>query len=271
MAFFSTSSADYVNQIKALTKPTYTSKYGTLIEENLNKILNKKDFSYDFNADPLYQQYKDYYSKEGKEAAINASAEAAGLTSGFANSYAATSAAKANQNVLSQLNERIPELYNAAQTTYQNQLSNLYNKFNTLVSEENRLYNQYRDRVSDYYSDWGNLQNGYETAKAQENWEAEMEWKRQRAAVEDAQAAANLAYQQERAAVADSQWQQQYQAAISQAQAKVSTATPAATTAARTTSAKTSTPAKAATTTKVTYNTTINPSTKNKTIKQYTK
>lgn len=276
MAFFSLSSADYANQIKSLVKPTYTSKYNNLIEQNLNDILNKKAFSYDFNASPLYHMYADKYSKDAKEAGMNAAANAAFNTSGFANSYATTAAAQANQQVLNQLNEKVPELYNAALSNYQNQLNNQYQKLNTLVSEESRLYGQYRDSVSDYYSDWGNLQNGYETALSKENFDEEMAFKRARAEAEDAQAAAQLAYQRERDAVADSQWQKSYEQALAQAKGVSSAAasyTPAATTKAATTNASSSSGI-----TKIVKNTGggskatyTNPSTVKKTIKQYTK
>ena len=276
MAFFSLNSTDYANQIKGLVKPTYTSKYGSLIEQNLKNILDKKPFSYDFNADPIYQTYKDLYSKQAKEAGINAASESALNTSGFANSYATTAAAKANQQVMGQLGDRIPEVYNAALANYQRQLSNMYDKFNTLVSEESRLYGQYRDSVSDYYNDWGNLQNGYETALAKENFDEEMEFKRQRAAAEDAQAAAALAYQKERDAVADSQWQKSYEQALAQAKAGSTSSVPAVA------AVKAATPAKSTSTskgiTKIVKNTGAgskatytNPKTTNHKIKQYTK
>jgi AAA+ ATPase superfamily predicted ATPase len=272
MAFFSDKSADYTSQIQSLKKPTYTSKYDSQIQKNLNDILNHKKFTYDFNADPLYQMYKDQYSKQGKEAAMDAMAQSAGNTSGYANSYGVSQAAKANQNVLDQLNERVPELYNAAQVRYQNNLNNMYQKFNTLMSEENRLYGIYRDSVGDYYNELSNLQSGYETALTQENFNAEMAYRRERDAIADqqhaeqmayqrardqaadAQAAAELAYQRERDAASDAQWQQSYQAALSQAQA---IATPAATSAAKTTTAapaaaKATTTAKSTTSTKST-------------------
>ncbi len=276
MAFFSTSSSDYANQIKNLVKPTYTSKYGTVIESNLNDILNHKKFTYDFNADPLYKMYKDQYSKQAKEASMSAAQESALNTGGYANSYGTSASAKASQQVYGQLNDRVPELYNAAQTQYQNKLNNMYQKLNTLVSEENRLYGIYRDQVADYYSDWSNLQNGFETALAKENFDEEMEFRRQRAATEDAQAAAQIAYQKERDAVADSQWQQSYQAALAQAKGvtTAATSTPKAATNTSSSSAKSSSSG----TTKIVKNTGTgskatytNPATVKKTVKQYTK
>ena len=50
-------------------KPSaYTGKYDNLINDNLNNILNRKQFSYDANKDTLYNQYKDMYTRNGQTA-----------------------------------------------------------------------------------------------------------------------------------------------------------------------------------------------------------
>lgn len=215
MAFFSTSSKDYTGQIKDLTKPTYESKYNNVIEQNLNNILNNKPFSYDFNADPLYKNYKEMYRKQGKEAGLSAQAAAAANTGGYGNSYGVTAGTEANMSVMSQLADRIPELYNAAQTQYQNNLNNNYNKLQTLQSEESRLYNQYRDIVGDYYSDWENLQSGYDIAKNQENTDRAFNYMVERDKILDARYAAEKAYQESRDNESDRRWQIEYQQALS--------------------------------------------------------
>ena len=242
MAFFSTNSKDYISQINSLIKPTYESKYNNLIENTMNKILNKENFTYDFNADPLYQNYKDQYTKLGKEASMNAAASASALSGGYGNSYAGTAASQANQQYLTQLNDKIPELYDAAMKKYQMETENLYNKFGLLQSEENRLYGQHRDEVSDYYNDYGNLQQGFATAQAHEEWLESMELEKEkfgyqkerdaisdsqwnktfdynagRDSVSDSQWEKQFAYQQARDAVADSQWEKEYQLALKKA------------------------------------------------------
>ena len=185
MAFFSTNSKDYASAIQALTKPEYTSKYDDTISGIMDKITNKEPFSYDFNADPLYQNYKDQYTKLGKEAGINAAAAVAANTSGYGNSYAATAASQANQQYLTQLNDVIPELAQAALNKYQMEKEDLYNQFNMYSSEENRLYGQYRDSVNDYYSDYNNLSSGYGTALQNEQWQAQMDYQRERDQIAD--------------------------------------------------------------------------------------
>lgn len=216
MAFFSQNSADYAAAISALKKPTYESKYNNLIEDTLNKILNKEDFSYDFNADPLYQNYKDQYTKLGKEASINAAAAASTLTGGYGNSYAGTAASQANQQYLTQLNDVIPDLYNAAMNKYQMEKEDLYNKFGVVQGEEQRLYGQYRDTVSDYYSDLSDLRSGHSTAQAHEEWQAQMEYQKNRDAVSDSQWNRTFDYNAGRDTVADTQWQKEFDTKVDQ-------------------------------------------------------
>lgn len=220
MAYFSTKSSDYSNAINSLVKPTYTSKYDDTISGLMDKISNRESFSYDFNADPLYQNYKDSYTKLGKEAGINAAASASALTGGYGNSYATTAASQANQQYLTQLNDVIPELYSAAMDKYQMETEDLYNQFNMYETEENRQYGKYRDDVSDYYSDWSNLQNGYSTALSNEQWQAEMDYQKARDAVSDSQWAQNFAYTQSRDGVSDSQWQKEFDESKRQWQAE---------------------------------------------------
>ena len=207
MAFFSTASADYQKQIQNLNKSDYSSQYNNLIQENLNTILNGKKFTYDFNADPLFKNYKEMYSKKGKEANLSAQAEAAANTGGFGNSYGVTAGAAANQAVADELNDRIPELYDAAQVQYQNNLNNLYNKQEALTSEENRLYEQYRDVIGDYYQDYSNLLSGFANAQNQENADRDYDYNVERGKVQDAQWETEFNYRQYRDTVADRQWQ----------------------------------------------------------------
>ena len=47
----------------------YTSKYQSQLDGLLDKLSNRK-FDYDFNKDALYQQYKDKYTEQGRQAAV---------------------------------------------------------------------------------------------------------------------------------------------------------------------------------------------------------
>lgn len=119
---------------KALTdyegkKPgAYTSRYQGQLDGLLDKLSTRK-FDYDFNQDALYQQYRDKYREQGRQAAVNAAASASALTGGYGNSYATSAAAQANQQYMTALNDRVPELYQLAMARYQNEgddLTKLY-------------------------------------------------------------------------------------------------------------------------------------------------
>lgn len=197
-------SDEWKNLLNGLgSKPTYTSQYQNQIDTLLDKITNREQFSYDFNADPLYQQYKDQYTKLGNEASMNAVANASAMTGGFGSSYATTAAAQANQQYLNQMNDMIPELYNAALSKYKMETEDLLNKYSVTSDAENRNYGQYRDSVADYYTDRDYYTNGYNNALG-------FEYQKERDAIADAQYAAQMAYQKERDSVSDSQWNQSF-------------------------------------------------------------
>lgn len=164
---------DYLNKIRELKRPEYTSQYGGVISGLMDKIVNRQPFSYDFNADPIFHQYKDYYTKAGKEASMNAVANASALTGGYGNSYAVTAGAQANQQALSGLNDIIPALYNAAQKKYDTDLNALYADYDLYNNAENAAYGRYRDQLGDYENERSYLTGMYNNALAQENYERE--------------------------------------------------------------------------------------------------
>ena len=165
----------YANKLDEMetNKPAeYQSQYGQNIGSIMDKIVNRK-FSYDFNADPLYQQYKDQYSKAGNEASMNAVANASALTGGYGNSYAATAGAQANQQYMTQLNNMIPELAEAAQARYDSETKELYNQYDMFQNAENDAYNKYRDQVNDYNTDRNYYQNALSNSQANDKWSDE--------------------------------------------------------------------------------------------------
>ena len=51
---------------QAVKPGEYQSPWQSQISEMMDKILNREPFSYNLNADPLYNQYKDQYMRGGK-------------------------------------------------------------------------------------------------------------------------------------------------------------------------------------------------------------
>lgn len=206
MPFQSRYSRDYISQINSKKKPTYNSPYNAQISSKLNEIVSGKNFTYDAEKDPVYQQYKNEYVKLGKDVVQNAVKGAAELTGGYGESYSAAAASEANQQYLTRMSERIPELMNAAMNKYQMEQENNYRQFGALQNEESRQYGQYRDTVSDYENDVAGLTKGYQSALAQENNQRDFDYAKERDEVSDSHKAAELAYKKERDAVGDKRW-----------------------------------------------------------------
>ncbi len=94
----------------------YADEYLEEINQSINELRNRKEFSYDPNEDPVYLAFKNKYTLEGNRASRDTMANYSALTGGYANSAAVTAGAMANQYYAQQLSNKIPEL---AQQAYQ--------------------------------------------------------------------------------------------------------------------------------------------------------
>ena len=185
-------------------KPSaYTGKYDKLINDNLNNILNRKQFSYDANKDALYNQYKDMYTRNGQTAMQDTMGNAALLTGGYGNSYATTAGQQAYNSYMQQLNDKIPELEQRAYERYRDETNDLYNQNNLLTNLDSTDYSRYRDKMSDYLNDRDFYYNAY-------NNERNFDYGKYRDDAGDAKDDRNFNYQKERDSVSDDQWQKQF-------------------------------------------------------------
>lgn len=119
-------------------------EYNTL-RGDYNNWLNTK-FNYDFNADALYQQYKDKYIQQGKMAMQDTMGQATALTGGYGNSYASTAGNQAYQASLQNLNDVIPQLYQMAYSMHQDKGQNMLNQLGLLESDRAFDYGQWVDK-----------------------------------------------------------------------------------------------------------------------------
>ena len=136
----------------SVSQPTYESKYDPQIEALLNEILTREDFSYDVTKDPLYEQYAKMYQREGDRAMKETLAEAAASAGGM-NTYAITAAQQANSYYGSQLNDKIPELYQLAYEMYLNDKESKVQDLGILQNMDATQYNRYRDTMADWKDD----------------------------------------------------------------------------------------------------------------------
>ena len=176
-------------------------------KEIMDKILNREKFSYDLNGDALYQQYKDKYIQQGKMAMQDTMGQAAAMTGGYGNSYAATVGNQAYQASLDNLNDIIPELYQMALDKYNQEGQDLYNQYGMLSDDRNMEYAQWGDKYNqlvadrDYYGNEAN--NAYVKDYGQwtdaRDFDTSQYWNE-----------TNFGYQQDRDKIADKQWQAQF-------------------------------------------------------------
>lgn len=167
---------DYIDNFQFdQEKPIYESQYNSAIDTMLNDILNREDFSYDAQKDPLYQQYAAMYQREGDRAMRDTLAEAAASAGGM-NSYAITAAQQANDYYNSQLGDKIPELYQLAYQMYLQDKESMVQDLGLLQGMDDRQYNRYRDTMSDFYNDKNFAYGMYADAVQQGNWQQNFDY-----------------------------------------------------------------------------------------------
>ena len=142
---------------KAGDRPTYNGTYEGQLNDIFDKIQNREKFSYDINADPLYDMFKDRYIQQGKLAMKDTMGQAAALTGGYGSTYGQQVGQQTYDAYLQNLGEVIPELYGMAYDQHKDegdQLNDLYGKVGQLRDEE---YGRWRDDVGDWETEFQRL------------------------------------------------------------------------------------------------------------------
>ena len=136
--------------LNAQQPAAFSSENTALKNAALDAINNRQKFSYDVNADALYQQYKDKYLNLGKLAMQDTVGKTSALTGGYGNSYAQNAGQQAYQQYVTQLNDKIPELYSLAYSQYQDEGNDLKDRYKLYAQQEADDYDRYRDTVQDF-------------------------------------------------------------------------------------------------------------------------
>ncbi len=131
----------------------YKSKYEKEIDRLLDNVLNREDFSYDVNSDPMYQQYKELYMGNGKKAMRDTIGNASALTGGYANSYATTAGYQAYSEYLNQLNGVSLGLRDRAYEMYKDEGDKLIENISLLRELDGDDYEKYLGKLETYYKD----------------------------------------------------------------------------------------------------------------------
>ena len=133
--------------------PTYQNRYDDRIQELLNAVTNREDFSYDVERDPLFAQYRKQYLREGKRAGADAMGQAAAMSGGLPSSYAGTAAGQAANYYNAKLTDKVPELEELAYQKYLNDFDMDRSKLAAVQSAEQSDYQKYLTDLSQYNTD----------------------------------------------------------------------------------------------------------------------
>lgn len=189
-----------LDQQMAQKPGAYQSQWQSGLNEAMDKILNREKFSYDLNGDALYQQYKDRYVQQGKQAMMDTMGSASSLTGGYGNSWAQSAGQQTYHGYLQGLNDKVPELYQMALDKYNMEGQDLLNRYGLLSDREDKDYGRYVDALNrflaerDFLTDRYDTERNYDYGKYSDN--------------------RDFVYAQDRDAVADQQWQAEFDEAI---------------------------------------------------------
>lgn len=170
--------------------------YGQQMQDALSKLQNREKFKYDLNGDALYQQYKDRYVQQGKQAMQDTMGQAAALTGGYGSTYSQSAGQQQYNAYLQSLNDVVPELYQMALDRYNAEGNDLKTQYSLLADRYSQEYGEHRDKTSDWQNQRDYAANRYDA-------ERQLDYSR----YGDAK---SYAYQDYRDQVSDAQWQKQY-------------------------------------------------------------
>lgn len=157
-----TDAQDYLQSIIDQQPGEYQSKYAGKIEDLYDQIMNRPKYSYDVNKDPAYQQYKQHYTTLGQRAMQDTVGNAAALTGGYGNSWAATAGSQAYQQYLQQLNDMVPQLEQNAYNRYSQEGQDMRQNLSLAQGLEDEAYGRYRDTVGDWQQNRSFAANRYD-------------------------------------------------------------------------------------------------------------
>lgn len=133
--------------------PEYVNRYQDQIDGLLNDILNRPEFSYDPDTDPMYAAFRKEYQREGQRATADTMGQYAAMTGGMPSTAATVAAQQAGDYYAAQMADRIPELYQLAYSMYQDQGTDMRMNMDMLTALEQGDYNKYLNLLNQYNTD----------------------------------------------------------------------------------------------------------------------
>ena len=143
---FTNAWASLQSQAQALQsgKTSWTDKYN----EAIDKYLNREDFEYDVDKDPLFQQALASAMSSGKSAMQDTIGQASSLTGGYGSTYATTAGNQAYNAFIEDAYNNLPEYYQMALQAYQMEGEEMYNQVAMLgeadANEYQKMFNSFQ-------------------------------------------------------------------------------------------------------------------------------
>lgn len=186
--------------------PEYYDAYQKRIDDALNQLLNRAEFSYNAEEDPAYQQYKETYTREGDRAMRDTMAQAAARTGGLASTYAVTAAQQANQYYMQQLADKVPELRQLAYQVYLDDIDLQAQDLGLLQNASADAYSRYQDTLANWRADRDFAYGTYRDDIDDTRYDTEWQYQQDRDALADQRYDTEWDYQLSRDQVADSRY-----------------------------------------------------------------
>lgn len=155
------------------------TSYSDQVKDLMAQIQGRDKFSYDVDADPLFQQALASAMSSGKQAMEDTIGQASALTGGYGSSYATTAGNQAYNAFIEDAYNNLPQYYQMAMNAYQMEGEEMYrqlgmlndadakeydrtlNAYDATYQHRNQMYNeayqQFRDAKSDAFAS-ANLQ-----------------------------------------------------------------------------------------------------------------
>lgn len=173
------------------TRPEYQDSYSRQLQDLYEKIMGREKFQYDAANDPVYQQYRQMYVQQGRQAMADTMGQAAGLTGGYGSTYSQAAGQQQYDAYLQQLNQVVPELYAQARQAYNDEGDRMLQQYQLTGDLRDDEYSRYQDRLSNWWKDLSYQADRADTeySRGAENW-----WNAESAGRQDRE----FAYQQKK-------------------------------------------------------------------------
>ena len=158
-----TAAQEYLKGLASKRPGDYSSQYAPQITQLYDKMMNRGQFKYDMDADPLWQQYKNSYMQTGRQAMQDTVGTMAALTGGYGNSYAQAAGQQQYQQYLLGLHDQLPALQQQAFARYQQEGQDIQNQLSIAQALDDTAYGRYRDALGEWKNERNYAKSAYES------------------------------------------------------------------------------------------------------------